>query len=70
MDVSTNCIRAYNNDDILIATDGAGVYKMITDTYESIPYIVADYNRYNSMNVNTINDIYIDSEQRLSLIHI
>ena len=65
MDVSINCIRAYNNNEILIATDGAGVYKMNTDTYESIPYIVADYNRYNSMNGNTINDIYIDSEQRI-----
>lgn len=27
MDVSINCIRAYNNNEILIATDGAGVYK-------------------------------------------
>ena len=34
-------------------------------TYESVPYIVADYNRHNSMNGNTINDIYIDSEQRI-----
>lgn len=64
-DISINCIRAYNDNEILIATDGAGVYKMNTDTYESVPYIVADYNRHNSMNGNTINDIYIDSEQRI-----
>ena len=37
MDVSINCIRPSNNNEILIATDGAGVYKMNTDTYESIP---------------------------------
>ena len=65
MDISINCIRAFNDNEILIATDGAGVYKMNTDTYASEPYIVADYNRYNSMNGNTINDIYIDSEQRI-----
>ena len=65
MDISINCIRAFNDNEILIATDGAGVYKMNTDTYESEPYIVADYNRYNAMNGNTINDIYIDSEQRI-----
>ena len=65
MCIRDSCIRAYNNNEILIATDGAGVYKMNTDTYESIPYIVADYNRSNSMNGNTINDIYIDSEQRI-----
>ena len=49
----------------MIATDGAGVYKMDVDTYESIPYIVADFNRYNAMNGNTINDIYVDNEQRI-----
>ena len=35
MDISINCIRAFNDNEILIATDGAGVYKMNTDTYES-----------------------------------
>lgn len=65
MDVSINCIRAYTDNEILIATDGAGIYKMNAATYESVPYIVADYNRHNSMNGNTINDIYIDSEQRI-----
>lgn len=65
MDISINCIRSYYTDDILIATDGAGVYKMNTKTYDCIPYIIADYNRYNAMNGNTINDLYIDNEQRI-----
>lgn len=65
MDVSINCIRAFNKDEILIATDGAGVYKMNTKTYECIPYIIADYNRYNAMNGNTINDLYIDENERI-----
>ena len=65
MDVSINCIHAFDDKEILIATDGAGIYKMNTKTYECIPYIIADYNRYNAMNGNTINDLYIDDEQRI-----
>lgn len=65
LDISINRIRAFNDNEILIATDGAGVYKINTDTYESVPYITADYNRYNAMNGNTINDIYIDDEDRI-----
>lgn len=65
MDISINRIRAFGEKEILIATDGAGVYKMDVETYECQPYIVADYSRYNSMNGNTINDIYVDDEQRI-----
>lgn len=65
IDVSINRICAFGEKDILIATDGAGVYKMDVDTYRSEPYIVADFNRYNAMNGNTIYDIYVDNEQRI-----
>lgn len=64
-DISINRICAFGEREILIATDGAGVYKMNADTYHSEPYIVADYNRYNAMNGNTIYDIYVDDEQRI-----
>ena len=64
-DVTINRIRAYNAHELLIATDGAGIYKTDTQSYETEPYIVADYNRYNAMNGNTINDLYIDEEQRI-----
>ena len=64
-DVSINRIKALNNKEILIATDGAGIYKVQTDDYTSEPYIVADYHSHNAMNGNTINDIYIDNEQRI-----
>lgn len=63
--VSINCIKTFNEKEILIATDGAGVYKMNTETYECIPYIIADYNRYNAMNGNTINDLYVDEDKRI-----
>lgn len=64
-DVSINRIKALNDKEILIATDGAGIYKVQTDNYDSEPYIVADYHSHNGMNGNTINDIYIDNEQRI-----
>lgn len=64
-DISINCIKALNHKEILIATDGAGIYKVATDSLHSEPYIVADYNSNNAMNGNTINDIYIDDEQRI-----
>lgn len=64
-DVNINRIYPFGDKEILIATDGAGVYKIDVETYESEPYIVADFNRYNAMNGNTVNDIYIDDEQRI-----
>lgn len=64
-DISINRICIFGDNEILIATDGAGVYKMNVDTYKCEPYIIADYNRYNAMNGNTINDIYVDNEQRI-----
>ena len=38
---------------------------MNVDTYQTVPFIVADYNSYNGMNGNSINDIYIDDEERI-----
>lgn len=63
MDVSINRIRPFGEKEILIATNGAGVYKVDVNSCQSSPYIVADYNRPNGMNGNTINDLYIDGER-------
>ena len=62
-DVSITRIKAFNNKEILIATDGAGVYKMNVETYKCEPYIVADYNSYNAMNGNSIYDLYVDGDR-------
>lgn len=64
-DITINCIRYYNEREILIGTDGTGVYKMNTADYTTTPYIVADYTSYNAMNGNNISDIYIDEEKRI-----
>ncbi|MDR0976562.1 MAG: response regulator [Prevotellaceae bacterium] len=57
------CIRPYTNGDLLVATNGLGVYRMSTHTYECTPYIVADYNSYNGMNGNNIFDLYVDGHR-------
>ena len=62
-DVSITRIKAFNDKEILIATDGAGIYKLNVDTYKCEPYIVADYNSYNSMNGNSIYDLYVDGDR-------
>lgn len=66
-DVSISRIRPLNDKELLIATDGAGVYKMDTENYQALSYITADYNRNNAMNGNSINDMYVDDEQRIWL---
>lgn len=66
-DASISCIRPFSAKELLIATDGAGVYQLNTHTLHTSPYIIADYNSSNAMNGNSINDIYIDHEQRIWL---
>ena len=66
-DISINAIKPLNNKELLIATDGAGVFEMNIDSYQANPYIVADYNKNNAMNGNSINHIYVDEEDRIWL---
>lgn len=62
-DVSITRIKNFNEKEILIATDGAGVFKMNVDSYECTPYITADYNCNNGMNGNSIYDFYVDGDR-------
>lgn len=62
-DVSISRIKTFKDNEILIATDGAGVYKMNVDTHKCEPYIVASYNSNNAMNGNSIYDLYVDGDR-------
>ena len=64
-DVMITRITALNKEEVLIATDGQGVYRVNTDSCLAVPYIVANYNSYNEMNGNNINEIYVDEKQRV-----
>ena len=43
------------------------MHKLNIDTYETEPYIIANYGSYNEMDGNIINDVYVDNEQRIWL---
>lgn len=64
-DITINCIRFLNDKEILIGTDGNGVYKMNTVSHTTEPYITADYSRPGRMNGNNIGDLYIDEDGRI-----
>lgn len=66
-DINVNSIIASkeNENEVLIATNGAGVYKLNLGTYELTNFLNADHNHSNKMNGNIINDIYIDDDQKL-----
>lgn len=64
-DVRINCIRPWGKKHILLATEGAGVYRMNTTDYRCEPYIMADHEQLNGMNGNDIKDLYVDEEQRI-----
>jgi len=66
-DINVNSIIANkgNNNEVLIATNGAGVYRLNMATYQLTPFLNADYNHSNKMNGNIINDLYIDDDQKL-----
>ena len=45
-DVNIKRIIPFGEREILIATDGKGIYRMNIDTCYAVPYIVADYNEW------------------------
>ena len=66
-DVNIARISPLNETELLIATEGMGVYKVNANTCELEHYIVANYQSYNEMNGNNINDVFVDEEKRIWL---
>ncbi|MCD8310546.1 MAG: response regulator [Prevotellaceae bacterium] len=64
-DVAINRFCPYGQEELLIATDGAGVYKTNLRTCATESYITADFTRHNAMNGNTIYDLYADEADRI-----
>lgn len=66
-DVNVNAIidNPKRLDEALIATNGAGVYKLNLFTRQLQPYLVADHNHSNRMSGNIINDIFIDEDEKV-----
>lgn len=66
-DINVNAVIASKDNpyEVLIATNGSGVYKLNLTTGRLAPFLNADPNHANKMNGNIINDLYIDDNQKL-----
>ena len=64
-DVNVKRIVPFGEKEVLIATEGTGIYRMSVDSCHAVPYIVADYTIHNGMNGDNINDVYVDGEGRI-----
>lgn len=69
-DVNIARISPLNETELLIATEGMGVYKVNANTCELEHYIIANYQSYNEMNGNNINDVFVDEENGYGLLTI
>lgn len=66
-DVSINAIRTYGNtgSEVLIATDGDGVYRLDLKDMAFGRFLAEDYRRMNGMNGSIIKDLCIDRDGRI-----
>lgn len=66
-DITVNTIIANPRtiNEVLIATNGAGVYKLNLFNRELSPFLFADHNHSNKMNGNIVHDIFIDKDDKL-----
>ena len=62
---SINSFEEYINNQLLISTDGNGVYIMNKDTEETKPFLVTNHDSEIGMNGNTIKDLLVDEENRI-----
>ncbi len=66
-DVNITQISPLNENELLIATEGMGVYKIQANSGVIQPYLTANYESNNEMMGNIINDIYVDEQKRIWL---
>lgn len=66
-DVNITSITPLDESQLIISTEGMGVYKINISTCKLERYIVANYQSYNEMNGNNINDVFVDEEKRIWL---
>ena len=66
-DVNINAVIPYQKSEkeVLLATDGNGVYKLDMMSKELVPFISVNHHYSNKMNGDIIKDIYEDEDNRL-----
>lgn len=60
-----NALRAWNDREILIATDGMGVYRMSLTDYQIVSYLHTDYEKSHSIRSNRVADVFADEKGRV-----
>ncbi|MBQ8674276.1 MAG: response regulator [Bacteroides sp.] len=68
-EVNITRIKPLTPSELLIATEGMGLYKIDVNTCLTTPYLNTDHERYNGMNGNNISDLHVDKEKRIWLIN-
>lgn len=64
-EVNVTSLKPLNPEEILVGTEGIGLYKVDVETGESFPYFTPDYERHNGMNGNNIHDVFVDPVGRI-----
>ena len=62
---SVNRIITYSDNEVLVATNGAGIYLINLSKDEVKPFIQADYDKPNAMKSNSVKDIFLDDYRRI-----
>ena len=69
-DVSVTHIRQLDSKQLLIATEGRGLFVLNTDNGQSTPFLnTANISNYNGVMLTNIDDIYIDEKKRVWTAH-
>lgn len=68
-DVNITRITPLDDEELLVATEGMGIYKVNVNTCVTEPFLIADYESYNEMNGNNINDMYVDDQSRIWVVN-
>lgn len=64
-EISILRMRPFDGNSVLLATEGAGLFRMDMMTYEAVPFIVSGQKDYKGLHSSTVSDIYIDNEKRI-----
>lgn len=67
LDAPVTCMRVLNHREILIATDGAGSYRMDTENGQLTRWVGTNLVNRNFFSSNRIVDIYLDEDKRIWL---
>lgn len=62
-DFRVNSLKLFREDNLLIATDGAGIFQMNMENYQITPFLDTDIRREMSIRSNRIADLYVDNRQ-------